>query len=49
VLTAIGPASGRVLVEGESWSARSETPVGEGQLVEIVGLNGLVLTVKPKS
>ncbi|HXQ80713.1 MAG TPA: nodulation protein NfeD [Opitutaceae bacterium] len=39
---------GRVLVDGESWSARSDTPIAEGQLAEIVGLEGLVLKVKPK-
>ena len=48
-LTPVDSAGGRVLVDGESWSARSETPIGEGQAAEIVGLKGLVLTVKPKS
>jgi membrane-bound serine protease (ClpP class) len=40
--------AGRVLVDGESWSARSETPVPEGHLVEIVGVEGLTLKVKQK-
>jgi membrane-bound serine protease (ClpP class) len=40
--------AGRVVVDGESWSARSETPIPEGQLMEIAGLEGLTLKVKPK-
>jgi membrane-bound serine protease (ClpP class) len=40
--------NGKVFVDGENWSARSETPVAEGQLVEIEGFDGLILKVKPK-
>src|ERR1017187_4008312 len=47
-LAGIDRDAGRVLVEGEYWSGRSETPVAEGQPVEIVGIDGLVLKVKPK-
>jgi membrane-bound serine protease (ClpP class) len=47
-LAGIDRDAGRVLVEGEYWSARSDTPVAEGQLVEVVGIDGLVLKVKPK-
>jgi len=47
-LAGIDGDNGRVFVEGEYWKARSETPIAEGQLVEIVGIDGLVLKVKPK-
>ena len=46
--TPIGRDGGRVFIEGESWSVRAEEPVAEGQPVEIVGVEGLVLKVKPK-
>jgi membrane-bound serine protease (ClpP class) len=48
-LTAIGPEAGRVFVEGETWNARSETPIDSGRPVEIVGIHGLTLLVKPKT
>ncbi len=48
-LTAIDAKSGRVFIEGEYWNAMSETPISAGQDVEIVGVNGLTLKVKPKS
>jgi membrane-bound serine protease (ClpP class) len=44
----IGRGAGRVLVEGEIWAARSDEAVAQGQPVEIVGIDGLVLKVKPK-
>lgn len=47
-LNAIDARSGRVFVEGEYWSAVSDTPVAKGQPVEIVSLTGLTLKVKPK-
>jgi len=40
--------SGKVFVEGEYWNATSETPVESGHPVEIIGLEGLTLKVKPK-
>jgi membrane-bound serine protease (ClpP class) len=40
---------GSVFVEGELWNATSETPVDAGQNVEITGIEGLTLKVKPKS
>jgi membrane-bound serine protease (ClpP class) len=46
--TAIGGDGGRVFVEGENWSARSDALIPEGQPVEIIGIEGLVLKVKPK-
>jgi membrane-bound serine protease (ClpP class) len=48
-LTPIATDSGKVFVEGEYWNARSETPVAEGAVVEIVAVRGLTLTVKPKT
>ncbi|MBI4621915.1 MAG: nodulation protein NfeD, partial [Verrucomicrobia bacterium] len=48
-LTPIGPDGGKVLVDGERWNACSDTPVAEGQGVEIVALHGLTLKVKPKT
>ena len=41
--------SGKVFVEGEYWNAVSEISVEQGQSVEIVGIEGLTLKVKPKT
>jgi len=38
---------GRVFVEGENWNAVSEIPVEAGEPVEITGIEGLTLKVKP--
>jgi membrane-bound serine protease (ClpP class) len=46
--TRIDAQGGRVFIEGELWNAVSETPVETGQPVEIVGIEGLTLKVKPK-
>ncbi len=48
-LSRIDPAGGRVFIEGEHWNAVSETPVAAGQPVEITGIEGLTLKVKPKN
>jgi membrane-bound serine protease (ClpP class) len=48
-LTAIDATGGRVMMDGENWNAVSQSPVAPGGLVEIVGLEGLTLRVKPKS
>jgi membrane-bound serine protease (ClpP class) len=45
----IDSTGGRVFVEGETWNATSEIPVESGQTVEIVGIQGLTLRVKPKN
>src|SRR5262249_32960885 len=45
----IDPSGGKVFIEGEYWNAVSETPVNEGQPVEIIGIEGLTLKVKPKA
>jgi membrane-bound serine protease (ClpP class) len=48
-LTPIDRQGGQVFVDGALWKAASETPVAQGQLVEITGRNGLTLNVKPKT
>ncbi len=48
-LSRIDSTSGRVFIEGENWSAVSETPVEAGQPVEITEIHGLTLKVKPKT
>ena len=46
-LAPIDPAGGSVFIEGELWRAVSETRIEEGKPVEVVGIEGLTLTVKP--
>jgi membrane-bound serine protease (ClpP class) len=48
-LTAVDQYGGKVLFEGEYWEAVGQEPVAAGAPVEIVGLEQLVLRVKPKS
>jgi membrane-bound serine protease (ClpP class) len=45
----IDTGGGKVFIEGELWNAVSEIPVEAGQNVEVTGLNGLTLKVKPKT
>jgi membrane-bound serine protease (ClpP class) len=45
----IDTAGGKVFIEGELWNAVSEVPVEAGQSVEVTGLEGLTLKVKPKT
>jgi membrane-bound serine protease (ClpP class) len=47
-LSRIDSRGGRVFIEGENWNAISETPVEIGQPVEVIGIEGLTLKVKPK-
>ena len=47
-LSRIDSAGGRVFIEGEHWNAVSAIPVEAGQRVEITGIEGLTLKVKPK-
>ena len=44
--TPIAPA-GKVFADGALWEAHSATPVAAGDLVEIVGMEGLALVVRP--
>jgi membrane-bound serine protease (ClpP class) len=48
-LTAVDQHGGKVLFDGEYWEAVGLEPVAAGAAVEIVGLDQLVLRVKPKS
>jgi membrane-bound serine protease (ClpP class) len=48
-LSRIDLQGGRVFIEGENWNAVSETPVEAGQPVEVTGIEGLTLKVKPKN
>jgi membrane-bound serine protease (ClpP class) len=51
-VTALAPIhaqKGKVFVDGEYWNAVSDTPIAEGQPVEITAIEGLTLTVKPKT
>jgi membrane-bound serine protease (ClpP class) len=46
-LSPVGPDGGRVFVEGEYWNATSDTPIEKDAKVEITGIEGLTLKVKP--
>jgi membrane-bound serine protease (ClpP class) len=48
-LTTVDQKGGKVLFDGEYWDAVSQTPVAPGAVAEIVGMEGLVLRVKPKT
>jgi membrane-bound serine protease (ClpP class) len=48
-LSPIDAAGGRVFIEGETWQAVSPVPVAAGQPVEVTGICGLTLQVKPKN
>lgn len=39
--------AGRVHLEGEDWSARSDHEISHGQTVEVIAIDGLVLEVRP--
>jgi len=47
-LTPIDASDGKVFVEGEYWTARSETPIDRGHAVQIIAVEGLTLKVIPK-
>jgi len=48
-LSRIDASGGRVFIEGEHWNAVSETPVEASRPVEVIGVEGLTLKVKPKN
>lgn len=48
-LARIDASGGKVFVEGEYWNAMSEVPIEKDRLVEVVGIDGLTLKVKPKT
>lgn len=41
-------AQGRVFVHGEYWNARSDSPIPKGARVRVVGVDGMLLTVRPE-
>ena len=48
-LTPIDASGGKVFVEGEYWSAISDTFVKKGEPVQIIAVEGLILKVIPKT
>jgi membrane-bound serine protease (ClpP class) len=48
-LTPIDSTGGRVFFDGTSWTAESATPIGQGDRVQIVAIEGLTVKVIPKS
>ncbi len=48
-ISRIDSAGGKVFIEGEMWNAVCATPVETGQPVEVTGISGLTLQVKPKN
>jgi membrane-bound serine protease (ClpP class) len=45
----IDATAGKVFIEGEYWNAVSDLAIEKGQLVEVVGVEGLTLKVKSKT
>lgn len=48
-ISLIDRSGGKVFIEGEYWNAVSDSPIGVGQPVQIIGVTGLTLKVKPKT
>jgi len=48
-LSRIDTRGGKVFIEGELWNAVSDAPVEKDQSVEVIGVEGLTLKVKPKT
>jgi len=48
-LSRIDAQNGRVFIEGELWNAVSDVAIEKDQPVEVVGVEGLTLKVKPKT
>ena len=49
VLTPIDASGGKVFVEGEYWSATSDTFGNKGEPVQIIAVEGLTVKVKPET
>jgi membrane-bound serine protease (ClpP class) len=47
-ITPIDASGGRVFVEGEYWTARSDQPIKQGETVRIIAVEGLTVKVVPK-
>ena len=48
-LTPIDSSGGKIFVDGEYWTAVSDTPVEKGKSVRVTGIQGLTLKVKPET
>jgi len=48
-MTPIDSSDGKVFIEGEYWTATSDTPIDRGNAVQIVAVEGLTLKVIPKT
>jgi len=48
-LSRIDSQGGKVFIEGENWNAVSDVVVEKDQPVEVIGIEGLTLKVKPKT
>ena len=48
-LTPIDSNGGKIFVDGEYWTAFSDTPVEKGKSVQVTGMQGLTLKVKPET
>jgi len=48
-LTPIDSSGGKIFVDGEYWTAVSDTPVEKGKSVQVTGIQGLTLKVKPET
>ena len=48
-ITPIDASGGRVFVEGEYWTARSDQPIKQGETVQIIAVEGLTVKVVPKT
>ena len=46
-LSPVDASGGRVFIEGELWRAVSDVPIEKDQPVEVMGIDGLTLKVKP--
>jgi membrane-bound serine protease (ClpP class) len=47
-MTPIDSSDGKVFIEGECWTATSDTPIDRGNAVQIIAVEGLTLKVIPK-
>jgi membrane-bound serine protease (ClpP class) len=47
-VTPIDSSDGKVFIEGECWTATSDTPIEQGHTVQIIAVQGLTLKVVPK-
>ena len=48
-LTPIDSTGGRIFFDGTSWAAKSTSPIGQGDRVQIVAIEGLTVKVIPKT